>query len=89
MKTPELYFQKIFSTPKRNELNCKFLIDSDETIFFAFWTDCFASKGFVFTDKKLYFNLPSMTKNQENEEAFENQKNFLEIESETPDSINF
>lgn len=91
----KLKIQKKFTDRQRKICKVFYNLLEDETIIFIWWIHPFKKQGFVFTDKRVLWNLPTKISgendieiyHQETGEIFFDSKMFLEITAENSELI--
>ena len=77
-----LRIQKKFSNSTNKFLKQAFNCNDNETILCAVWISFLKRKGFLFTDKKIYWNIPAAITNPEHTETFFQKSGFQQREGE-------
>ena len=77
-----LRIQKKFSNSTNKFLKQAFNCNDNETILCAVWISFLKRKGFLLTDKKIYWNIPAAITNPEHTETFFKKSGFQQREGE-------
>ena len=93
--TGKLKIQKKFTERQRNTCKILFNLIEDETLMFIWWIHSFQKEGFVFTDKRVLWNIPSKISGENDIECYHRNdgeilvdaKTFLEITVENDEFI--
>ena len=90
-----LKLQRKITENQRKICRNLFDLEKEETVVFIWWIHPFSSKGFVFTDKRIIWNIPTKISgddsleiyHQERGEILFNSKSFLKISSENGELV--